>query len=207
MRNILAIGAHPDDIELGCAGTLLKFAKAGHNVYMCVMSMGEQGGEADDRMQEQEESVKRLKAKELIWGNCLDTRFSVNRETIEFIDNLVDRVNPDEVYVNYYGDSHQDHRVLAQCVMAASRYVKRVLFYEDYTSTNFVPDIFVDIGPVLEDKIHVMDAFQSQVSKSSPSGLNMIDSIKAVANFRGFQAKVKHAEGFKALRYLKFDMH
>ena len=80
--NILAIGAHPDDIELGCAGTLKKYVKTGHNVYLCVLSQGSQAGDAQTRKNEQEEAALRLGVKELIWGSCQDTEFTVDQLTI-----------------------------------------------------------------------------------------------------------------------------
>jgi LmbE family N-acetylglucosaminyl deacetylase len=204
--NVLAFGAHPDDIELGCGGTLLKHQKAGHNVYLCVMSDGKEIGDPTVRKNEQKEAAKRLKAKELIWGGFADTKLEVNMETITFIEDVVKKVKPYDIYVNYCDDTHQDHRALAQCVNSATRYNNRVLYYEDYTSQGFQPDIFVDIEDVLEDKIHVIKAFQSQVSRQGPAGLMMIEGIRAIANFRGFQAKVRYAEGFKAVRYLKLDI-
>ena len=206
MRNILAFGAHPDDIELGCAGTLLKYIKAGCQVYLCVMCDGTEAGDPIIRRQEQEEAAKNLGAKELIWGGLIDTKFKVDKETVAFIEDIVLRIRPYEIYVNSPNDSHQDHRALAQNVISATRYNKRVLFYEDYTSQDFNPDIFVDIEDVIDEKINVMKSFQSQVSRMFPSGPKMIENVKAVANFRGFQAKVKYAEGFKALRYLKLDI-
>ncbi|MCD4780917.1 MAG: PIG-L family deacetylase [Candidatus Omnitrophica bacterium] len=201
--NILAFGAHPDDIELGCAGTLLKYAKQGSNVYLCVLSSGSEAGDAVTREHEQEEAAKKLGVKELIWGHCEDTKISVNKNNISFIESVLQKIKPDEVYVNYYDDTHQDHRALAQCVISATRYTQRVIYYEDYTSNNFIPDIFVDIGEIIEEKIRIIESFKSQISRSFPSELNMIESIRAVAHFRGFQGRTKYAEGFKALRYLK----
>jgi LmbE family N-acetylglucosaminyl deacetylase len=63
--------------------------------------------------------------------------------------------------------------------------------------------MFVDISTVIEDKTDVIRCHRSQVARKNPSGLDMLESIKAVAHFRGFQGKVRYAEGFKALRYLK----
>ena len=59
-RNILAFGAHPDDIELGCSGTLRKFVKSGHDVYLCVLSEGQEAGDPKLRRKEQEEATRRL---------------------------------------------------------------------------------------------------------------------------------------------------
>jgi len=78
-----------------------------------------------------------------------------------------------------------------------------VLFYEAYTSLNFQPDIFVDIERILKRKIQSLEAHRSQISKSYPTGLDTLESVKSIATYRGFQAKVKYAEGFKALRFLK----
>ncbi len=201
--NILAIGAHPDDIELGCAGTLLKYAKAGHDVFLMVLTEGKEAGDPQARREEQQKAAQLIGAKEVFWGACKDTEISVTKDVVASIEAIVNKVSPDEVYVNYYDDSHQDHRSLAQCVISATRYIKRVLFYEDYTSQNFQPDIFVDIQDVLQEKVNILKAHYSQISRSYPSELNMIESVKAVAHFRGFQGKIKYAEGFKALRYLK----
>ena len=206
IRNILAFGAHPDDIELGCAGTLRKHVKVGNNVYICVLSEGQEAGDPKIRKQEQAEAVRRLGAKGLILGDWADTKFEVSKKNVDFIESVVAQVKPYEIYVNYSNDSHQDHRALAQCVISATRYNKRVLFYEDYTSYNFQPDIFVDIEEVLEDKIHIVSAFESQINRNFPSGKKMLDGVKAIANFRGFQAKINYAEGFKAVRYLKLDI-
>ena len=204
--NILAIGAHPDDIELGCAGTLLKYAQGGHHIYLYVMTDGGAAGDPAVRRKEQEEAAKLMGVRGFFWGDYKDTRLSVDKEIITEIEKVVEEVKPDEVYVNYYEDSHQDHRTLAQCVISATRYIKRVLFYEDYTSINFEPDIFVDIKSVLEEKINVLRAHDSQVTRKYPTELDMLESVTAIAHFRGFQGKVKYAEGFKALRYLKCDV-
>ncbi|NTV29131.1 MAG: PIG-L family deacetylase [Candidatus Omnitrophica bacterium] len=201
--NILAIGAHPDDIELGCAGTMLRYVRLGHSVYYLIMSEGGQGGDPAQRIREQEDAARRIGVKRVFWGECIDTRFTVNREMIALIETLCDEIKPDEVYVNFPEDSHQDHRALAKAVISATRYIPRVLFYEDYTSLDFNPEIFVDISEVLEEKVEVVKLHRSQIERQHPRALDMLESIRAVAHFRGFQGKVRYAEGFKPLRYLK----
>ena len=201
--NILALGAHPDDIEYGCGGTFLKFARKGENIYFMVLTKGEFGGDPKVREKEQEEAMKLLGVKKIFWGGCVDTELPNERIIITRIDKVIEEVNPDEVYVNFIDDIHQDHRTLAECTLAATRYVKKVFFYEDYTSNNFEPDIFVDIGDVLKEKQKLIQVFSSQVAKAYPTKLDMVESVKATANFRGFQGKVKYAEGFKAFRFLR----
>ncbi len=200
---ILALGAHPDDIEYGCGGTFLKFARNGMDIYFMVLTKGEFGGDPETREKEQEEAMKLLGVKKIFWGGYTDTELPSERIVITKIDEVIEEVKPDEVYVNYIEDIHQDHRMLAECTLAATRYVKRVFFYEDYTSINFEPDIFVDIEDVLEEKQKLIEVYSSQVDKAYPTKLDMVESVKAIANFRGFQGKVKYAEGFKAFRFLR----
>ncbi len=201
--NILALGAHPDDIEYGCGGTFLKFARKGVNIFFMVLTRGEFGGDPKIRQKEQEEAIKRLAVKKVFWGGYVDTELPSERIIITQIDKIIEQVNPEEVYVNYIEDIHQDHRLLAECALAATRYVRKVLFYEDYTSINFEPDMFVDIEDVLEEKQRLIQVYASQVKKTYPTRLDMVESVKATANFRGFQGKVKYAEGFKAFRFLR----
>ncbi|MBF0486228.1 MAG: PIG-L family deacetylase [Candidatus Omnitrophica bacterium] len=201
--NILAIGAHPDDIELGCAGTLLRYVRLGHHVYFLIMSEGAQGGDPAVRAREQESAAKRLGVKRVFWGGCEDTFFDASRDIVSMIERVCDEVKPDEVYVNFPKDSHQDHRALGKAVISATRYIPRVLFYEDYTSFDFNPEIFVDITTVIDEKIEVIKLHSSQVERNQPKALDMLESVRAVAHFRGFQGKVRYAEGFKPLRYLK----
>ncbi|MGB2763547.1 MAG: PIG-L deacetylase family protein [Candidatus Aminicenantaceae bacterium] len=201
--NILALGAHPDDIEYGCGGTFLKFARRGENIYFMVLTKGEFGGDSEVRVKEQEEAKKLLGVKKIFWGGYVDTELPNERIIITRIDEVIEEVKPDEVYVNYIDDIHQDHRTLAECTLAATRYVKRVFFYEDYTSNNFEPDVFVDIEDVLEEKQKLIQVYSSQVSKVYPTKLDMVESVRAAANFRGFQGKIKYAEGFKAFRFLR----
>jgi len=200
---ILALGAHPDDIEYGCGGTFLKFAKKGKDIYFMVLTKGEFGGDPGVRVKEQEKAMNLLGVKKIFWGGYVDTELPNERIIISYIDKVIEEVNPDEVYVNYFDDIHQDHRTLAKCALTATRYVKRVLFYEDYTSNNFEPDIFVDIEDVLEEKQKLIQVYTSQVSKNYPTKLDMVESVRATANFRGFQGKIKYAEGFKAFRFLR----
>jgi len=146
---ILALGAHPDDIEFGLGGTCLKIGNNGTEIYYMVLTKGEFGGDPRQRQIEQEEVLRVLGVKKLFWGGYVDTELPKEREIITQIEKVITEVNPDEVYVNYLEDIHQDHRTLAVCTLAATRYIKRVFFYEDYTSSNFEPDIFVDIEDVL----------------------------------------------------------
>ncbi len=201
--NILAIGAHPDDIEFGCGGTLIKYAQEGHNVFLLVLTMGSIGGDPEIRKGEQEEAAKFMKSKQVFWGNFPDTEIPLNKTLISVIEKAVDEAKPHTVLFNYIDDVHQDHRILAQASVSATRHLKEVLYYEVPTTQNFEPDVFVNITDVLDKKLELLKLHTSQVDKTRVENLTILESAQSCANFRGYQGRVKYAEGFKALRILK----
>lgn len=201
--NILAIGAHPDDVEFGCGGTLLKYSKLKHHINLLIMTLGEQGGKGAVRKKEQMQSAKILRAN-VFWRDYKDTKIPVAQKTIADIEDIIHHVNPQLIFVNFYDDTHQDHRVVAECTVSATRYIKNVLFYEVPTTQNFNPNVFVDIGDVLTEKMKLMRAHKSQVNATRIAGLTIMESAESCANFRGFQGRVKYAEGFSSLRLSLF---
>lgn len=198
---ILALGAHPDDIEYGCGGLLLQAVAAGHEVTLHVLTDGGLHPRVNRRA-EQEQAAEFLGARRLLWGGFRDTRLKADRRLIVAIEKSLETTTPDLVLVNDPHDAHQDHQALASCAITACRYVKRVLFYHDYTTMGFMPDTFVDIGEVLEKKRRLLACHKSQVNKSYPTGLDILESVTALAAYYGFMAKVRYAEGFRPLRYL-----
>jgi LmbE family N-acetylglucosaminyl deacetylase len=197
---VLALGAHPDDIEAGCGGTLLRYARAGHRVFLMVLTGGEVGAGKGVRRREQEAAARVLGAEDIFWGGYKDTRLPMDRGLIQKIEDLVKRLDPHVIFVHYHDDTHQDHRHLAICTVTATRYARNVLFYEGPTTQNFSPTVFVDIAPSLKDKVAALEAHASQVRKTNIEGLSIVDIVRSAAHFRGIQGRVKSAEGFVPLR-------
>lgn len=197
---ILAIGAHPDDIEFGCGGTLIKYARQGHEVFLLVMTDGSGGGDAVIRRAEQEASARILRASKLFWGEYPDTAISLDRTLIQRIEGIIQEVQPEFIFVHHGDDTHQDHRNLSISTVTATRYTRNVLFYEGPTTQNFSPSVFVDIASVLEDKIGSLQAHGSQVGKTNIEGLSILDIARSSSHFRGIQGRVRDAEGFVPLR-------
>lgn len=196
--NILAIGAHPDDIEYGCGGAIAKYSRLGHEVYLLVMTKGEVGvkGKGSIRQREQLRSAKILQAKKVFWGGYRDTRIPLGKELITRIERTVKVVNPTIIFVNYLDDTHQDHRAIAQATTTATRYTKNVLFYEVPSTQNFNPTVFIDIQGVLHVKLASLEAHASQVTATKIKNLTILDSTRSNAIFRGIQGRVKYAEAF-----------
>ena len=198
--NILAIGAHPDDIEYGCAGTLIKYAERDHRIHLMVLTGGEEGGKSVVRQQEQNAAAEIMRAQKVFWGEYHDTQVPLNKELIERIEEVLGEVKPDLILVNYGDDTHQDHRILSQATMSATRYVRNVLFFEVPTTQNFNPQVFVDISDTLERKFRVLEAHASQVMKTSIEDMSILELARANALFRGIQGRTKFAEAFAPLR-------
>jgi len=201
--NILAIGAHPDDIEFGCGGTLLKYNASGHNIFCLILTKGNFGGDPAVRAKEQKAAADFIGARDIFWGGYNDTELVGDRETIQKIEEVVQKVSPDVAFLNYSDDVHQDHRAAALAGISATRYVKEVLFYEVPTTQHFEPNIFVDIMDTLEKKMNLLKLHASQVDRTRIENLTILESARSCANFRGFQGRVKFAEGFNALRVLR----
>ena len=203
MKKILVIGPHPDDLEFGCGGTLYKLSKNGFRLELLVITCGEYGGLPNIRKKEQHASASFLKAG-LHWGGFRDTEVQVGRELISVIEKKISIIKPHLIMVNYENDTHQDHRNVSQAVITAARHESNIIFYEVPTSIEFQPEIFSNIGTVLDKKIRLLKCHRSQIHKTRIKNLSIIESARSAAIFRGYQARVKYAEGFMAQRIL-FD--
>jgi LmbE family N-acetylglucosaminyl deacetylase len=200
---VLAIGAHPDDVELGCGGSLLAHRCRGDEVTVLVLTTGEQGPQAArPRMHEQEEAADLLGA-QLLWGDFDDGSVPDDRRAIDFLERVIADVGADVIYTHASRDSHQDHRAAALATLAAGRRSKRILMYESPTSLGFAPTVYVDVARHLQHKLAVLRAHFSQVLKN---GLVDLEAVEAQARFRGFAARVHHAEAFETERFL-WDLH
>ncbi len=196
--NILVISTHPDDFEFGCGGTLLKFSKIAR-IYVLVITKGEIGGKPEVRQKEQQKVCSVLNAK-LYWGEFKDTEVSMSKTLIDKIETVITEIKPSIIFSPYYEDTHQDHRNVAQATITATRYIRNVLFYESPTSIDFNPSVFVDIGEVLDAKLKLLKLHKSQIYATKVKKLSIIESAISTAIFRGYQNRVKYAEGFVPLR-------
>ena len=200
--DILAIGAHPDDIEYGCGGTLIKYVKAGHRVFLYIATHGTFGGDGTTRSEEMEASAKHMGASDLFWGGYTDTQIPMSQDLIAEIEVIIGKVKPTFIFTHWRDDTHQDHRNLTACTLAATRYIPNFLFYESPSSQNFNPNVYVDISEVLDEKIELLKIHSSQISKTNIEETTIIDIAASAATFRGIQARVRYAEGFASQRLL-----
>src|SRR5580658_4624253 len=143
LETVLAIGAHPDDVEIGAAGTLLAHRAAGDTVAILTLSRGARGGPDDARAGEAREAARLLGAS-LYLEEMEDTRISESDPTIGAISAVIAEVKPTMLYTHSIHDVHQDHRNTHRAVMVAARRVGRVYCFQspsatvDYRPTHFV---------------------------------------------------------------------
>lgn len=202
VRMVLAVGAHPDDMELGCAGTLALHSLRGDKVYLLVLTRGEASGDAKLRERECRESAKILGACDLFIGNLPDTKVSDGRETIDVIESILDKVKPDIIYAPSDKDTHQDHRNAGQAVLSACRGCRVILLYEGAsTQRNFNPQVFVDIRDTFQKKLEATRVFGSQMGNHGTYSKAM-KAVEGLAKFRGYQAGADVAEAFEVGKFI-----
>lgn len=210
---ILAVGAHPDDIELGCGATLALFKQRGHEVHLLVLTKGEASGDARLREKECEQSALTIGADKVFFGNLEDTKITDGVETIMEIESLINKLKPNIIFAHSPKDGHQDHRNVGLAAVSAARNSKKLLLYESPAALReFLPQLFVDVTSTFNIKLEALKAFGTQVSKVYFKGQNLnqkahripyvSNASEGLARYRGFQAGVTLAEAFEVGKFV-----
>jgi len=194
---VLAIGAHPDDVEIGAGGALAVHADLGHEIAILTLCRGSRGGEAERRAAESREAARILSA-ELYLEDLDDTGIGEGDPTISVIGRVVDAVTPTTVYTHSIHDVHQDHRNTHSAVMVAAQDVGRVYCYQSPSATvDFRPTRFVSIDRQLDRKLQAIASFDSQVEVRTYLEPDLIQSIaRSWSRF----ADGRYAEAFEVIR-------
>ena len=159
---VLAVGAHPDDVEIGAGGTLAAHGAAGDLLAILTLSRGAVGGDMNQRAREAQESAGILGAR-LFLRDLKDTRIPEGNPTIGLIEEAVAEIRPTVVYTHSVHDLHKDHRSVYRAAMVACRRVSRVYCFQSPSATiEYAPTHFVAIDDFLGRKLKVIDAFGSQ---------------------------------------------
>ncbi len=194
---VLAIGAHPDDVEIGAAGTLSAHRASGDRVAILTMSRGSRGGDQIMRARESQEAAGVIGA-QLFLDDLDDTRIPEGDPTIGGIDRVIAEVQPTIVYTHSVHDVHQDHRNVHRAAMVACRRVGRVYCFQSPSATvDFRPTHFVPIDEHVERKLKAIDAFGSQTGVRD---YLEPDLISATARYWSRYCAGRYAEAFEAIR-------
>jgi bacillithiol biosynthesis deacetylase BshB1 len=229
--DILAIGAHPDDVELSCAGTLAKEMANGKQVAILDLTQGELGtrGTAEIRAREAKAAAIILGAKARYNLNFADGFFKNDKAHQLQLAAYIRFLKPEMVLCNAVSDRHPDHGraaalVVESCFLSGLQQVKttydgkpqeawrpkQVYHYIQWNEAR--PDFVVDISAHMDTKLKAVNAYASQFfnpKTSAPetpiSSQNFMDSVKYRAANLGRLIGVDHAEGFTATRLLAVD--
>lgn len=204
---IIAIGAHPDDIEIGCGGTIRNYALQNAEIFFIVATLGEKcrvNGANYELLHEKRkvESInasKYLGAKDIFFLGLPDTNVEHSGITVDSIEKLVTKLNPNFIFTHTKEDCHQDHRNIALSTISACRRKQiNILHYEaPSTAQSFSPLIFSDITDAITQKIGAIGIFTSQDDKVFVDQ----EAIKGLAKYRGYTSGSDYAEGFEVSKY------
>ncbi len=225
-KSIAVIAAHPDDEILGCGGTIAKWARKGASINILLMTDGEgsrihqddeiMSSKKNQRLSAAEKCAKYLGLNSVTRLNFPDNRMSdsILLDVVKAIESFIDKYQPDEVFTHHSGDVNVDHRVTHDAVLAACRpqpghCVKRILFFEVPSSTewntsasrvSFTPNYFCDISETLEEKLGALKIYQDEM-RPYPHARSAT-AVECLARWRGASVGVEAAEGFMVGRII-----
>lgn len=214
MSSVLVFAPHNDDEVLGVGGTIKKHVLNGDRVAVCEVTSGPRF----KLLQEEAKNAhKKLGVEDSFFLNLPvgELRNMKQSDMNHKIAEIVNRVAPQIAYIPFIGDMHIDHRETIESAMVALRpfhckTIKEIYMYETLSETGwnltqsdraFIPNVWVDITETFLDKIEAMLCYQSQICEYPHP--RSIETIEALARFRGSTVGVFYAEGLMAVRIVK----
>jgi LmbE family N-acetylglucosaminyl deacetylase len=206
---ILAIGAHLDDIELGCGGVLARASAAGHECRMICLSDSSYSNYDGTVLRTRDEAEREGRAAAEALGcthlEILDFPTKDIRDesrVVEAIDERIQEFGPDTIFTHWPFDTHQAHRGTGLATISAARRHNTVLMYDPVfpsgrSFVGFRPQVYVDITDALEQKLESLRRHESQYLKY---GDDWIDAVRARARFRGYEMGAEYGEAFEVVR-------
>lgn len=220
---VLAIVAHPDDMELLCAGTLARFRERGAEVQVTIACRGDRGGPAESRDQlaarreaEATEAARLLDA-EIEFLRLSDAEVCDDPPTRERFLKAIRAFQPDLILTHSPDDYHQDHRQVSALATDCSWYAASaghvtdppsdplpapvaVAYCDTIAAIHFEPSHLVDISSTFDLKLRMLRCHQSQLSRNDSGMDQLIEMATTQARLRGLQCGVQYAEGFTVCR-------
>lgn len=196
--NIVAFGAHPDDVELHAGGTLAKFAAAGHNVFgVIVTDMG------DIRKVEARRGFDVLGLTAPYFLDIDKSDFMVNRKCLDRFDGIIRNLRPDRVFTHFHGDSHPDHQRVHKLTVAALRHSSiALLMYERAVPGALSPQTF---RPQWFEKLtamHVKLKLKALACHKSQNTGAWRHHVIGRSRYWGYYTLTGFAEAFEVIKYV-----
>ena len=217
--NVLAIGCHPDDVEINCAGTLAKCVKRGDNVTVCHVCNGNLGHViiqpdelAEIRKGEARKagSLAGIKVVTCDIGDLLAN--AADKKHIDMVVDVIREAQPDFIITHAPNDYMPDHVAVSNLVFAASfaasvpHYESGVMtpsqvtpiFYMDNLGGNeFLPTEYVDVTEEIDLKLEMLECHESQLKwMREHDNIDFADMVRTISKYRGYQCGAEYAEAF-----------
>jgi LmbE family N-acetylglucosaminyl deacetylase len=216
---VLAVVAHPDDIDILCAGTMARYAKEGAEVFLCYATSGDRGSvelSMDEIRAVRDEEARRSAAVIGAEYRCLDFHdgdlIADNSSSRERFVDLFREAKPDVVFTHHPEDYHADHQATSRLVFDTSFLatvpllksqrpafdrVVPIYHMDTMAGIGFEPQEYVDISGVFDLKREMLSQHKSQVTwMKEHDDLDILDFMETMSRFRGIQCGVRHAEAF-----------
>lgn len=226
--DVLIFGAHPDDAEIGMAGTIAKHARAGYRIAVCDLTQAEMSsnGDVETRREEARKAADVLGLVERSNLALPDRGLYVTKEHVDVVTREIRRLKPRLVFAPYWQDRHPDHVACCQLVQEAvfnaklRRYmpdtepvlVEQLYFY--FINDVYEPDVLVDVTDVYESKTAALRAYASQFDAAAagngyvatPLNQGYLERVEARDRLLGQKRMVSYAEGFVTKLPLVVDL-
>lgn len=216
---VLAIGCHPDDIEIACAGTLAKYKKQGYDVIMCHVANGDLGHAVimpDELREIREKEAKSSGAvidAEVITCDIKDLMlYDGQKEQRDKVVDVIRYSKPDVIITHSPDDYMSDHLAVSKLVFDAtfaasvphyetiqknSASITPLYYMDTLAGVNFNPTEYVDITDTIEQKLDMLEKHVSQLKwMRDHDNIDFAEFVRTCARFRGLQCGVKYAEAF-----------
>lgn len=224
---VLAVGAHPDDLDLLCGGTLARYAREGHEVTMCHASYGDRGSFehtseeiAAIRLEEAKRAAGILGAAHATLGLSDGEVNAADPQHRRAVIDLIRETRPDVILTHSPNDYMADHNEVSKLVVDASHIatlplmvtehsahsvVPAVYYIDTLAGVGFAPTEYVDISDSFDIKLSALACHQSQlVWLRDHDGTDIVEQTRVSAAYRGYQCGVRYAEAFTpCLTWLK----
>ncbi|ANH80881.1 hypothetical protein A8C56_07720 [Niabella ginsenosidivorans] len=221
--NILSVAAHPDDTEILCAGTLIRYAREGHRVTIAAFTNGSMGDlvikpeEMGAIRKKEAQAAADLIGAKLIWPAVADEQVFPDQQHRAIMVDILREADPDIIFTHSPNDYHPDHRYVSQLVFDAysqkglpfiphqslppCRLDNAQIYYMDNVcGIRFMPSEYVDISDTFELKKQMLCCHKSQLKDmKDEANTDVLELIETQARFRGLAAGCKYAEGFNRL--------
>ena len=207
MENILVIGAHFDDAELGCGGTMAKLASEGKNVYKLTLTdnvtnfqqmnihVDKESSQVDSARACEEMRVTEIENFDLVQCNKL----VYTTEIMQKVEAIIFEKNIDTVFIHYDSDMNQDHVAASKICLTAARHCKNIFYYQSngyILDKAFYPTVFFDISEFYDVKKKALEHYRGDHNRFD----RLFDVSLKRTEIWGYANKVDYAEGFVVVK-------